>query len=152
MQNWKKRCVFGHSDKFWKEHDGQIKKKNACKNVYLGSIFLYLKNMCLGCVLKVILWGWYPAWNTSAPPPPPPPMKAMNQARRKRCGMAAVAAPKICRERERKGRERRKGREKKRKKTEREEKKERKGEESKRELSCIKPIDVKHPLRTVNRL
>ena len=28
--------------------------------------------MCLGCVLKVLLWGWpggwYPAWNTSAPP------------------------------------------------------------------------------------
>ena len=27
----KKRCVFGHIDKFWKEHDRQI-KKNACKN------------------------------------------------------------------------------------------------------------------------
>ena len=27
----KKRCVFGHIDKFWKGHDGQI-KKNACKN------------------------------------------------------------------------------------------------------------------------
>ena len=25
--------------------------------------------MCLGCVLKVPLWGWYPAWNTSAPQP-----------------------------------------------------------------------------------
>ena len=47
------------------------------------------------------------------------------QARRKRCGMAAVAAPKICREREREGRERRKEREKRRKK--REEKKEREG-------------------------
>ena len=23
--------------------------------------------MCLGCVLKALLWGWYPAWNTSAP-------------------------------------------------------------------------------------
>ena len=27
--------------------------------------------MCFGCVLKVLLWGWYPAWNTSFPPPPP---------------------------------------------------------------------------------
>ena len=27
--------------------------------------------MCLGCVLKVLLRGWYPAWNTSSPPPPP---------------------------------------------------------------------------------
>ena len=33
----KKGCVFGHVDKFWKGHDGQI-KKNACKNVYLGSV------------------------------------------------------------------------------------------------------------------
>ena len=29
----KKGCVFGHIDKFWKEHDGQI-KKNTCKNAY----------------------------------------------------------------------------------------------------------------------
>ena len=35
----KKGCVFGHIDKFWKGHDGQI-KKNACKNTYLGSIFI----------------------------------------------------------------------------------------------------------------
>ena len=35
----KKRFVFGHIDKFWKEHDRQI-KKNACKNAYLGSIFI----------------------------------------------------------------------------------------------------------------
>ena len=27
----KKRCVFGHIDKFWKEHDRQI-KTNACKH------------------------------------------------------------------------------------------------------------------------
>ena len=32
------RCVFGHID-FRKGHDGQI-KKNACKNGYLGSVFL----------------------------------------------------------------------------------------------------------------
>ena len=30
---------FGHIDKFWKEHDRQI-KKNACKNAYLGSFFI----------------------------------------------------------------------------------------------------------------
>ena len=35
----KKRCAFGHIDKFWKGHDRQI-KKNACKNAYLGSIFI----------------------------------------------------------------------------------------------------------------
>ena len=35
----KKGCVFGHIDNFWKRHDGQI-KKNACKNAYLGSIFI----------------------------------------------------------------------------------------------------------------
>ena len=39
MQKWKKGCVFGHIDKFWKEHDRQI-KKTACKNAYLGSIFV----------------------------------------------------------------------------------------------------------------
>ena len=27
-----------------------------------------MKNTCLGCVLKVLLRGWYPAWNTSGPP------------------------------------------------------------------------------------
>ena len=40
----KKGCVFGHIDKFWKEHDRQI-KKNACKNAYLGSIFIPEKYM-----------------------------------------------------------------------------------------------------------
>ena len=34
-----KGCVLGHIDKFWKGHDRQI-KKNACKNAYLGSIFI----------------------------------------------------------------------------------------------------------------
>ena len=38
MQNWKKGYVFGQTDKFWKEHDRQI-KKNACKNACLGSCF-----------------------------------------------------------------------------------------------------------------
>ena len=35
----KKGCAFGHIDKFWEGHEGQI-KKNACKNAYLGSIFI----------------------------------------------------------------------------------------------------------------
>ena len=54
------------------------------------------------------------------------------QACRKWCGMASAAAPKICRERERKGREGRKEKEKgeREEKEERGEKKERKGEES----------------------
>ena len=39
MQNWKKGCIFGHIDTFWKGHDRQI-KKNACKNAYLGFIFI----------------------------------------------------------------------------------------------------------------
>ena len=26
-------------------------------------VFSYLKNMCLGCALKVLLQGWYPAWS-----------------------------------------------------------------------------------------
>ena len=52
------------------------------------------------------------------------------QACRKRCSMAVVAAPKICRERDRKGRE---GRKERKEKEKREEKKERNGEESKRE-------------------
>ena len=34
--------VFGHIDKFWKGCDGQI-KQNACKNAYLGSIFIHEK-------------------------------------------------------------------------------------------------------------
>ena len=50
----KKRCVFGHIDKFWKGHDGQI-KKNACKNAFLGFVFFFFKNTCLGSVLKVLL-------------------------------------------------------------------------------------------------
>ena len=48
MQNWKNRGVFGHIDKFWKGHDGQI-NKNACKNAYLGSIFIpekYVFRVC----------------------------------------------------------------------------------------------------------
>ena len=35
----KKGCVFGHIDRFWERHEGQI-KKNSCKNAYLGCIFI----------------------------------------------------------------------------------------------------------------
>ena len=48
MQHRKKGYVFGHIDKFWKGHDPQI-KKNACKNVYLRSIFIpekYVFRVC----------------------------------------------------------------------------------------------------------
>ena len=43
-----KGYVFGHIDKFWKGHDAQI-KKNACRNAYLGSIFIpekYVFRVC----------------------------------------------------------------------------------------------------------
>ena len=60
MQNWKKGCVFGHTDKFWKEHDRQI-KKNACKNAYLGSIFIPEKY-----VIRVLFAS---PWTSLIPPP-----------------------------------------------------------------------------------
>ena len=47
-KNWKKGYVFGHIDKFWNGHDAQL-KKNACKNAYLGSIFIpekYVFRVC----------------------------------------------------------------------------------------------------------
>ena len=56
------------------------------------------------------------------------------QTRRKRCGMAAVAAPKICRERGKK--EEKGGKKEKREERKERRKGERKGEESKRER-CI---------------
>ena len=43
-----KGCVFGHIGQFWNGHDGQF-KKNAYKNVYLGSIFIpekYVFRVC----------------------------------------------------------------------------------------------------------
>ena len=43
-----KKGVFGHIDKFWKGQDGQI-KKNACKNAYLGSIFIREKYVFRVC-------------------------------------------------------------------------------------------------------
>ena len=64
---------------------------------------------------------------------------SLRQARRKRCGMAAVAAPKICRERERKGREERKEIEKRRKKG---------GEKGKEMERRAKEKDVFTPIKT----
>ena len=70
VQNWKKGCVFGHIDKFWKEHDRQ-NKKNACKNLYLWSFFIPEKYMIR--VLFVNPWMslipppaiWVPPWSSS---------------------------------------------------------------------------------------
>ena len=52
-------CVFGHIDKFWKGHDRQI-KNNACKNAYLGSIFIHEKY-----VIKVL---FVCPWTSLIPP------------------------------------------------------------------------------------
>ena len=51
MQNWEKKGVFLVIDKFWKRHDGQIKKKRIQKRVglYLGSFFIpekYVFRVC----------------------------------------------------------------------------------------------------------
>ena len=56
----KKRCVFGHIDKFWKGHDRQIKK--TCKNAYLGSIFIPEKY-----VIRVLFVS---PWTSLIPPLP----------------------------------------------------------------------------------
>ena len=48
MQNWKKGYVFGHMTNFGKDMTDKI-KKNACKNAYLGSIFIpekYVFRVC----------------------------------------------------------------------------------------------------------
>ena len=39
LEEKKRVCFWCVIDKFWKGHDGQI-KKNACKNAYLGSFFI----------------------------------------------------------------------------------------------------------------
>ena len=77
---------------------------------------------------------------------------SIGQARRKRCGMAAVAASKICREREKvreRERERREGRKEREKRRKKRGEKERKGEDNKRERR-IRPysltMGVKNPL------
>ena len=51
----------------FRKKEGQITEKRKQKRVF-RVVFSYLKNTCLGCVLKVLLRGWYPAWNTSGPP------------------------------------------------------------------------------------
>ena len=66
-----KTCKIGGVVCFWSywqilERTCTQIKKNVCKNAYLGSIFIPEKYV-LGCVLKVLLRGWYPAWNTSTP-------------------------------------------------------------------------------------
>ena len=50
---------------FGKDMTNKLRKMHA--KCAFRVFFLYLKNMCLKCVLKVHLRGWYPAWNTSAP-------------------------------------------------------------------------------------
>ena len=67
MQIWKKGCVFGHIDKFWKEHNGHI-KKNAYKNTYLGSIFIpekYVFRVCFESpftrMISSLKYKWPPA-------------------------------------------------------------------------------------------
>ena len=73
MQNWKKGYVFGHTDKFWKGHDAQI-KKNACKNLYLGYFFIPEKYMFRVCfessftrMISSLKYKWPPgSWQFSA--------------------------------------------------------------------------------------
>ena len=70
VQIWKEGYVFGHTDKFWAGHDRQI-KKNACKNAYLGSIFIPEKY-----VFKVCFESPFMRMISSLkynPPPPPGP-------------------------------------------------------------------------------
>ena len=60
---------FGHVHKFWRGHDITEKtRKKSLRNAYIGHIFIPWKYV-LRVFLKVLLRGWYPAWNTSAPPP-----------------------------------------------------------------------------------
>ena len=55
----KRVCFWSYIDKFWKEHDRQI-KKNACKNAYLGSIFTPEKY-----VIRVLFMS---PWTSLIPP------------------------------------------------------------------------------------
>ena len=66
MQNWKKGYVFGHINKFWRGRDAQM-KKNTCKNMYLGSIFIPEK-----CMFRVCFGSPFTRMISSQPPPPPP--------------------------------------------------------------------------------
>ena len=65
----KRECFWSYIDKFWKGHDRQI-KKNACKKVFVGSIFIPEK-----CMIRVLFVS---PWMSLIPPlaiwvPPPPP-------------------------------------------------------------------------------
>ena len=78
---------FGHSDKFWKGRDGQI-KKNTCKNTYLESIFIpekYVFRVCfespLTRMISSLKYKWpplvteastWPDLHQGALPPGPP--------------------------------------------------------------------------------
>ena len=72
------------------------------------------------------------------------------QARRKQCGMAVVAAPKICREREREKEE--KGGKKRKEEKEKWGEKGRKWRADQERKMYYVYMGVKHPLRTVKRL
>ena len=64
---WKKGYVFGHIDNFWNGHDAQI-KKNACKNEYLGSIFIpekYVFRVCFESPFTRMISNFRYKW----PPP-----------------------------------------------------------------------------------
>ena len=69
----KKGCVFGHIDKFWKGHNEQ-NKKNACKNAYLGSIFIPEKYMFRVC-FESPFTRMTSSLKCKCPPPGIPPTK-----------------------------------------------------------------------------
>ena len=69
----KKGVVLVNIDKFWKGHDGQI-KKNACKNAYLGSIFIpekYIFRVCFENpftrMISSLKYKWPPGTLTQKP-------------------------------------------------------------------------------------
>ena len=78
MENWKKGYVFGHIDKFWKGRDGQI-KKNACKNAYLGFIFISEKYVFRVCFESPFTRMISNLKYKCPPPPPPPPGQDLSQ-------------------------------------------------------------------------
>ena len=61
---WKKGVFLVIVTHFGKDMKHKLRKTPA--KARIKGLFSYLK--ILGCVLKVLLRGWYPAWNTSAPP------------------------------------------------------------------------------------
>ena len=50
MQNW--GGVFGHTDKFWKGHEGQIKKKGMQKRVFKVYFLILLFSVCFKILLR----------------------------------------------------------------------------------------------------